>query len=461
MIVEENQILTDKEIQEKIEAHPCYNKGAHDKYARIHLPVAPACNIQCNYCNRKYDCSNESRPGVTSDVLTPEQALERVINAKQKLPNLSVVGIAGPGDALANPGATFATFDLIKTYDPELILCLSTNGLNLVHYVDQIHDAGVGHVTVTLNTVNTSVAADIYSWVQHEGVTYYGEEGAAILLERQLEGIRMLVERGILVKVNSVLIPGFNDTHILEVAKTIKQMGVFIHNIIPLLSKPEYGTYFSQLGIMEPDCAMIGKVQLDCAEAMGGFDHVMQHCRQCRADAVGILGKDIDINEQTQEEIMKTAIEKERVFNQQRHNVIVEVEKDIVDGQCYMDRSSSVLVAVATENSRHVDVSFHNSRIFYIYEVSCWGAHLLEIRKLSYEQTTACIKISGHLKAVQELISDCSILSCSKVGKQAVKELGKVDILLNESEAYGVLDQVAWTLAKPYLMSNTYATACA
>ena len=55
--------------------HPCFSKDAHKKYGRVHLPVAPRCNIQCNFCNRKYDCMNESRPGVTSAVLTPQQAL--------------------------------------------------------------------------------------------------------------------------------------------------------------------------------------------------------------------------------------------------------------------------------------------------------------------------------------------------------------------------------------------------
>ena len=52
-------------------AHPCFDKEARHKNARVHLPVAPKCNIQCNYCNRKFDCVNESRPGVTSSVLTP------------------------------------------------------------------------------------------------------------------------------------------------------------------------------------------------------------------------------------------------------------------------------------------------------------------------------------------------------------------------------------------------------
>ena len=51
-------------IRRKVEDHPCYSEKAHHHYARMHVAVAPACNIQCHYCNRKYDCANESRPGV-------------------------------------------------------------------------------------------------------------------------------------------------------------------------------------------------------------------------------------------------------------------------------------------------------------------------------------------------------------------------------------------------------------
>ena len=73
--------------------HPCYSSGAHE-FARMHIPVAPRCNISCNYCNRKFDCVNESRPGVTSEVLSPEEAFEKFLDVKEKMPNLRVVGIA-------------------------------------------------------------------------------------------------------------------------------------------------------------------------------------------------------------------------------------------------------------------------------------------------------------------------------------------------------------------------------
>jgi len=64
-------VEADEKLQERIAKHPCYNEEAHHHYARMHVAVAPACNIQCNYCNRKYDCANESRPGVVSELPFP------------------------------------------------------------------------------------------------------------------------------------------------------------------------------------------------------------------------------------------------------------------------------------------------------------------------------------------------------------------------------------------------------
>src|SRR5512141_2362980 len=59
--------------------HPCYSEEAHHHFARMHVAVAAACNIQCHYCHRKYDCANESRPGVVSERLTPEEAIRKVL----------------------------------------------------------------------------------------------------------------------------------------------------------------------------------------------------------------------------------------------------------------------------------------------------------------------------------------------------------------------------------------------
>ncbi|HSQ85889.1 MAG TPA: nitrogen fixation protein NifB, partial [Desulfobacterales bacterium] len=68
--------------------------------------MAPRCNIQCKFCNRQFDCVNESRPGVTSAVLSPAQAMVYLEEVLRQKPNIRVVGIAGPGDPFANAPQT-------------------------------------------------------------------------------------------------------------------------------------------------------------------------------------------------------------------------------------------------------------------------------------------------------------------------------------------------------------------
>ena len=73
----------------ELETHPCFTAKCSD-YARIHLPVAPKCNMQCNYCLRKYSCVNESRPGVVARVMVPEDAVDWYLQMKAKVPKLTV-----------------------------------------------------------------------------------------------------------------------------------------------------------------------------------------------------------------------------------------------------------------------------------------------------------------------------------------------------------------------------------
>lgn len=178
------------EIWEKVKNHPCYSEEAHHHYARMHVAVAPACNIQCNYCNRKYDCANESRPGIVSEKLTPEQAAKKVLAVASAIPQMSVVGVAGPGDPLANPDKTFRTFELVNKLAPDIKLCLSTNGLALPDHVDTIARLKVDHVTITINMIDPEIGAKIHPWIFYGHKRYTGIEAARILSNRQLKGWR-------------------------------------------------------------------------------------------------------------------------------------------------------------------------------------------------------------------------------------------------------------------------------
>jgi nitrogen fixation protein NifB len=280
--VEGKEVPWDPAQLRKIQEHPCFSKDACHLFGRMHLAVAPKCNIQCNYCVRKFDCVNESRPGVTSKVLTPQEALERVREVLEKVHYIKVVAVAGPGEPLFNE-ETFETFRLVKDEFPNLMRCVSTNGLLLPERLGDIVDLGIGTVTVTLNAVDPEIGKEIYSFVNYHDTIYKGREAAEILLRNQLEGIREAVKRKILIKVNTVLVPTVNDKHVVEVAKTVGEMGVYLQNIIPLIPQ-------SKFAHISPPTPQEKQAMQD---ACSTYTRQMKHCRQCRSDAIGRLGHDI------------------------------------------------------------------------------------------------------------------------------------------------------------------------
>ena len=273
----------DPKLEEVIRTHPCYCEDAHRSFARMHLPVAPRCNIQCNFCNRRFDCCNESRPGVTSEVLSPEAAADKVAYVKERIPNLSVIGIAGPGDPLANE-ETFRSIELVRERFPDLTLCISTNGLALPDCAERLHGLGVRFVTVTVNALTPETGAEVYDSVVFGGKRLRGVEGASVLLSRQLEGIERCASLGMAVKVNVVMIPGINDAEIPDLVRKVKSLGAYMVNILPLI--PVEGTRFADRRAPTPQerREMMDRCELDA--------RMMRHCRQCRADAIGLLGED-------------------------------------------------------------------------------------------------------------------------------------------------------------------------
>ena len=263
--------------------HPCFSDGARHRMGRIHLPVAPACNMQCNYCNRDFECVNESRPGVSSTILTPRQAADYLDAVLDKIRNIAVAGIAGPGDPFANPLETMETLRLIRKRHPELLLCVATNGLAVADYADELADLQVGHVTITVNAVDPAIGVKIYAWARKKRRMYRGEDAAKVILESQLEAVRLLKERGLTVKINTVVIPGVNDGHVPEIAREMAALKADILNAIPMYHVA--GTPFEGIAPLPADRLATLR---DAAR-----EHLpqMTHCGRCRADAAGMIGE--------------------------------------------------------------------------------------------------------------------------------------------------------------------------
>lgn len=277
-----------------LKIHPCFANEAHGRSGRIHLPVSPMCNIQCKFCKRSFN-KTENRPGVSSGILSPEETLAIIDKALNLCPEITVVGIAGPGDPLATDHAIKA-FELIDREYPNLIKCISTNGLNLYHKAEEIINVGIKTVTVTVNSIRPEILEKICSYIivdrknedrKNENIKLdnknrllRGIECAKYLIGSQIKGVEKMSDLGAIVKINTVIIPGINSQYIEEIAKTMSNSGAIMMNIIPLIPQYEFSNH------RRPNCDELQSARYDA----GKYLEVFRHCKQCRADAIGIPG---------------------------------------------------------------------------------------------------------------------------------------------------------------------------
>jgi len=398
------------------ENHPCFSADAKHKFGRIHLPVAPRCNMQCNYCNRDFECVNESRPGVTRAVLKPRQAADYLDAVLEKIDNIAVTGIAGPGDPFANAEETLETLRIVRERHPEMILCLATNGLNVSGYVEDLCNLNLSHVTITVNAVDPEIGRWIYAWARLKGRMYRGLDAARIILENQCEGIRLLKEKGITVKINTVVIPGINDHHTIEIAEEMAKMKADIMNCIPLYHVAN--TPFA--GIHPPSAASIQAIR----EGLGAYLPQMGHCHRCRADAAGLLG-------------------------QPQSDEIVRLLQKASETQVAAEKP---YVAVASMEGLFVNRHIGETSQFWIYGLSNGKADLVDRRFAPAP--------GGGVERWQEmarLLHDCNTLLASGVGPapQGILEGSGIHVIVMEGMAVEGVEAVLSGREIPKILLRT------
>lgn len=289
--------------------------------------------------------------------------------------------------------------------------------------------------------VDPAIGVKIYPWVHYKRKRYRGLEGVKILHEKQIEGLEALKEADILCKVNSVLIPGVNDHHIPEVNKVINEYGAFIHNIMPLISAPEHGTHFGLTGQRGPTTAELKKVQDQCAGNM----KIMRHCRQCRADAVGLLGEDRS-QEFSKEKFSEMTSEYDPAKRQEVHAGIekfreeVKIAKDLVKNTNLVTSGQKILVAVATKGSGLVNQHFGHAKEFQIYEVDGKTVEFIAHRRVDH-YCQGGYGENATLDNIIKTLSDCKGVLVAKIGELPKKQLHQAGI--KTVEAYDLVDKIA------------------
>jgi len=262
--------------------HPCYSESRDDLWARIHLPVAKFCNIKCVFCDHSIGSScHTSKPGFSSTLMESKDAISRTSEEVEKNPSLLIVAVSGPGEPLVNE-ETFATLEGVRARNKHLRFCLSTNGVLLEETAQSLRKLGVQTVSVSMSAILPDTAAKIYEWAWIDGVKQQGQEMGETLIKKQLAGIERAVDLGIVVKVNTVLIPDINMGDIDCLSKRIAESGAALQNIVPLVPIRH-----------SPKLITPTPGELDKARQIGS-KNILQftHCKQCRSDVVGIPGKD-------------------------------------------------------------------------------------------------------------------------------------------------------------------------
>ncbi|MGD0021030.1 MAG: GTP 3',8-cyclase MoaA [Smithellaceae bacterium] len=173
----------------------------HDKFEReinyLRVSITDRCNLHCSYCRPKEGISLRGH----DDILRYEEII-RIVSVAVKM-GLIKVRLTG-GEPLVRRG--FIEFiAALKGINGLQDISLTTNGIFLEEFAQDIFGAGIRRINISLDSLNK----DKYFRITNGGN-----------LDAVLRGIAKAVEIGFSpIKINTVAIKGFNDDEVLEFAQ--------------------------------------------------------------------------------------------------------------------------------------------------------------------------------------------------------------------------------------------------
>ena len=190
-----------------------------DQYGRsieyLRLSVTDKCNLRCRYCMPEEGV--EKRPH--SDMLTEDEMVTAVEAAS--LLGIRKLRITG-GEPLVKKNILSICSRCAKVEGIKEV-CLTTNGLLLPQMAEDLRKAGVSRINMSLDTLNPR---------KYTEMTRCGS------LSQALDGLRAALDAGFdQVKINAVLIGGFNEDEIPALAELTRQYPVDVR-FIELMPMP-------------------------------------------------------------------------------------------------------------------------------------------------------------------------------------------------------------------------------
>jgi len=175
----------------------------------LRISVTDRCNFRCTYCMPREHFGSEHAFLPRSDLLTYEEIVTVV---KSLVPaGLEKVRLTGGEPLLRSDIA--ALVRLLKEAGPHIDLAMTTNGALLSNHAQELADAGLNRVTVSLDALNPTTFATM-------------ADTTKTTPETVLEGLESAKKAGLVVKVNTVVRRGVNENEILPLAEACSGLGV-------------------------------------------------------------------------------------------------------------------------------------------------------------------------------------------------------------------------------------------
>jgi len=208
---------------------------------RLTLPIAHRANTRIRFA---------VVTDLTLTAITPDEAVALVDRIMREEGKVEGVDIAGPGEPLATPHATFECLSRLHRSYPDLDLGLVTNGLGGARLMDDLKESGLGRITLCVNAVTTVTVEKVYAWIRPGTRTVPLARAAVILLNEQAAAAAVCGRIGVDFSIATTVYPGFNDGEVEEIALKMAALGARAMILCPhrpmpgdmgCLAKPDRG----------------------------------------------------------------------------------------------------------------------------------------------------------------------------------------------------------------------------
>lgn len=172
-------------------------------------------------------------PGAQVRAVPPAGALNWLEENIKQGANIRTVNIEGPGDPLGEIAETLETIKLVSDRFPEIKLTITTLGIFAEQHAESLGLAGVSGVTLLVDAVTREVGKTLYAWIRPGRKTVPLDQAVTMLLLEQLLAVKAFKKEGCTVTVRSMVYPGFNDSHMEEIAKVMARAGAEAMELAP------------------------------------------------------------------------------------------------------------------------------------------------------------------------------------------------------------------------------------